>query len=179
MITLTFNPTDFANLTENIGEPPSDGEFVYQTDSGIERSFVHVQRTVEGEEDQIDTVPMFLVGIDPALAQTEDEREAEYQAFVATLKERITEVYGDTVNEMNSVELARAIELYGEPVVPVQGADDIEFGCLRVNGELKCDPTAALEHGVLARAEDGSLYVTSSEDLGSAGDESGDVSELA
>lgn len=164
-MSLTFNPIDFANLTDNLGPVPDDENFVHSTDESVERGFVRVQGETDDGEVTDDIVPLFLIGIDPAQAQTEAEREAEYEKFVETLKARITEVYGDTVNEMNSTELARAIELYGEPVVPVIGADDVDFGCLRVNGEVNCDPTAGLEHGVLARAEDGSLYVTSSDDV--------------
>lgn len=158
---LTLNPTDYDNIVANVGPPPAKEGFVVTTDESIERGFARVSQAVEGDDPQVDTVPLFVVGI-PAEAAMSEAEAAEYQQSSSDVLEQLLATLGETlVVEMNTAEYARAVQLFGPPPNKVDTSDDIEIGCSRINGELRCDPSTGIKHGVLGRADDGSLFVTS------------------
>lgn len=157
---VTFNPTDYSNLVANVGNPPDDGAFTVSTDESIERGSVRISEDGEGEPE---TVPAFILGIPPELLLSADEAASAADGAQDELSALMQSLLGDKLIEMNPAELARTIELIGPPPFDIVGNDEVDFGCTRVDGEVNCDPTSALQAGVLAQTEDGTLYVTVSD----------------
>lgn len=160
---LTFNPTDYENIVAKSGEPPADESFTTCTDETIERGFVRISGEVDGVSGD-DVVPLFVAGIPPELAMSADEVLAAAEAGGSPadlLGSILNDLFGDKLIEMNPAELARATDLFGPSPVSVEGNDEVPIGWTRVNGDLADNTEVGIRHGVLAYAEDGSVYVTS------------------
>lgn len=171
-LVVEFNTTDYNNIVANFGEPsenlPGEAQIVAVDD--VQRGLIRVFRTDDGETDKRE-IP--LVAVDPSFAiaaLTDEERAEAIAAAQDDIDAMLSAVTGTPLDEltweMNPAELARTVEILGEPSFIVTPNDEIPLGCVRIGGgEITCAPEAGLGLGSLAYAEDGVTLVVTTGDV--------------